>query len=289
MLLWSWVAFCLRAFVAALFITYACNKLLNLSDFATTIRRHRLIPDSLSDIAAKALSIVELGLGLLFLFNIFPLIAGVAISILLVVFSGILLRARFTPGLGIQDCGCSGASNRKTPIGNALLRNVLLISAIVVTMAVVSMHKNISLSLSPLIEAILLLCILGVMLCIRSGLFSSLLNVLNIETNNRDGRISTGRDGNRRAFIKWSIAGLIGLSTFLSMVPIASAANIAPCPDGSACACNAGDYEYDHCDDGMKVSPVYRFDYVQCCGKQSKGRVCESTTTQIGTVTCEGC
>lgn len=210
---------------------------------------------------------------------------------MLVVFSGILLRARFTPGLGIQDCGCSGASNRKTPIGNALLRNVLLISAIVVTMVVVSMHKNISLSLSPLIEAILLLCILGVMLCIRSGLFSSLLNVLNIETNNRDGRISTGRDGNRRSFIKWGIAGLIGLSTFLSMVPIASAANIAPCPYpgtiGGNCGCNPVSYTYDYCEEGFTVSPVYRVSRLYCCGE--KGPLCQSSEVQEGTVKCTGC
>jgi uncharacterized membrane protein YphA (DoxX/SURF4 family) len=289
MLLWSWVAFCLRVFVAAIFITYACSKLLNLSDFATTIRRHRLIPDSLSDIAAKALSVVELGLGLLFLFNIFPLIAGVAISILLVVFSGILLRARFTPGLGIQDCGCSGASNRKTPIGNALLRNVLLISASVVTMVAVGMHRNISLSLSSLIEVILLLCILAGILCIQSSLFSSLLNRLNVETISREeGRISTVREGNRRAFIKWSIAGLIGLSAFLNMTPIVSAAQYAPCEDGSSCGCNAISYSYDYCDEGYgyTVSPVYKTTRIYCCGNKN---VCESTTVQIGTVKCTGC
>jgi uncharacterized membrane protein YphA (DoxX/SURF4 family) len=260
MLLWSWVAFCLRAFVAALFITYACNKLLNLSDFATTIRRHHLIPDSLSDIAAKALSVVELGLGLLFLFNIFPLIAGVAISILLVVFSGILLRARFTPGLGIQDCGCSGTNKKKTPIGSALFRNVLLISASVVTMVTVSMHKNVSLSLSPLIEAILLLCIVAGIFCMRSGLFFSLSNLLNIEASNKDGRISTGRDGNRRSFIKWGVASLIGLSTFLNMTPIASAADISECPDGSDCGCGGDDYTYDRCEDGYTVLPVIQAD-----------------------------
>jgi uncharacterized membrane protein YphA (DoxX/SURF4 family) len=288
MLLSSWIMFCLRAFVATIFITYACSKLLNLSAFATTIRRHRLIPDSLSSIAAKVLSVVELALGLLFLFNIFPLIVGLAISILLVGLSGILLRARFTPGLGIQDCGCSGTNKKKTPIGSALFRNALLISASIVTMVVVGMHRNISLSLSPLIEAILLLCIVAGIFCMRSGLFSSLSNILNIETNNRDGRISTGRDGNRRSFIKWGVASLIGLSTFLSITPLASAAVIVPCDNGAACGCGGYSRIWNNCADIIGDSGTeYESFYTKCCDKTNQ--TCRYVTVELGYINCGGC
>jgi uncharacterized membrane protein YphA (DoxX/SURF4 family) len=292
MLLWNWIAFFLRAFVAALFITYACSKLLNLAEFATTIRRHRLIPDSFSGIAAKVLSVVELALGLLFLFNFFPLIVGLAISILLVVFSGILLRARFTPGLGIQDCGCSGVNKKKTPIGKALFRNVLLISASVVIIAVVGMHRNISLSLSPLIEVILLLCVLAGMLCIRSGWFSSLLSMLNVETTSREGRTSAGIEGNRRSFIKWGIAGFIGLSTFLNMTSSVSAATIDICPSGESCDCGpsgrggwSGDCEETYNCNGNwgNYVPITRFCVLYCCGS---GNPCEYYRTVVGTYYC---
>ena len=289
MLLWNWIAFFLRAFVAALFLLLMhaanCSISPNLPQLFAVIASFQI---SFSGIAAKVLSVVELALGLLFLFNIFPLIVGLAISILLVIFSGILLRARFMPDLGIQDCGCSGVNKKKTPIGKALFRNVLLISASVVIIAVVGMHRNISLSLSPLIEVILLVCILTGMLCIRIGLFSSLLNVLNVETITREGSTSTVTEGNRRSFIKWGIAGIIGLSAFLSVTPITSAALYTPCDSGE-CGCNPGEYEYDQCGDGMLTSDVFRIEYLQCCNPTSKVRVCENTTTKIGTVKCRGC
>jgi uncharacterized membrane protein YphA (DoxX/SURF4 family) len=288
MLLLSWVTFCLRAFVAALFITYACNKLLNLSNFAATIRRHRLIPDSLSGIAATILSLLELALGLLFLFNIFPLVVGLTIDILLVGFSGILLRAHFTPDLNIQGCGCSGANNWKTPIRNALSRNALLISAIVVTMIVAGMHKNTSLSLSPLIEGILLVCILAGILCTQSNLFSSLWNGLNTEELSQKGEISTVTGGGRRSFIKWGIAGLIGLSTFLSMAPIASAITVSPCESGAGCSCNRTSTEYDKCYTGVAVSPIYISYEWRCCDSTDRG--CSYISIQTTrTVQCTGC
>ena len=284
MLLWSWMAFFLRAFVAALFIIYACNKLLNLSNFAATIRRHRLIPDVLSSTAAKVLSVVELMLGLLFLFNIFPLIVGSAISILLVLFSGILLRARFTPGLNIQDCGCSGASNRKTPIGKALFRNALLIIASVVTIIPISMNRVVPSSSLTLIEGILLACILAGMFYIQTGSFSSQLNN---EATNGGGAISTGIEGNRRSFIKWGIAGLIGLSTFLSATPIASAAVIAECSDGSACGCGAYSYTWDTCDEGGDTGKEYESFVTKCCNKTNQP--CKVVNVYIGIINCGGC
>src|SRR5690348_10262806 len=100
----SLVTLCLRILVAAVFIAYAASKLQNPSSFAAVIRSHRLIPDTFSSFTAWTVIAVEMAVGVLFLFNVFPLFTGIAIGALLVLFSGVLLRARFTAQLAVKSC-----------------------------------------------------------------------------------------------------------------------------------------------------------------------------------------
>src|SRR5579884_138050 len=156
----SLVMLCLRVLVAAVFIAYAASKLHNPSSFAAVIRSHRLIPDALSSAAAWALIVVEMAVGLLFLFNVFPLLTGIAIGALLVLFSGVLLRARFTARLDVRSCGCSGVINQKATIGKALFRNVVLLCMLVPIVITTIASRSISPSPSPLIEAVIFICII---------------------------------------------------------------------------------------------------------------------------------
>src|SRR5579885_488747 len=183
----SLVMLCLRVLVAVVFIAYAASKLHNPSSFAAVIRSHRLIPNSLSSFAAWTLIVVEMAVGLLFLFNVFPLLTGIAIGALLVLFSGVLLRARFTAQLNVRSCGCSGAINQKATIGKALFRNAVL------------------------------LCMLAGVVCSQTQVLSAVLRLLQTKTarnQGEEGPVLTVRS-NRRSFLKRGVQ--LGVATIVGV------------------------------------------------------------------------
>jgi len=304
MIFLSWITLCLRLLVAAVFVTYACGKLRHPSQFAAVIRSHRLIPDTMSNAVAWGLTLLELVLGGLFLFNVFPLIIGIAIGVLLILFSAILLRARLTPRLNVTSCGCAGASNRKTSLEQALFRNLLLlcaIGAIVVTMSI--MHfPVVSLWLLLLIECILLVCIVFGAVGVQTRLFASLLRVCNIQLIRRQGGGTAVAimQRERRSFIKWSVqlgvAALVGAVVLWNgtadVLAVSPTVAIAPCPNNESCDCGpggsgpwSGDCEQSWNCTGHEGEfvPITWFCVVYCCGS---GNSCKYYRYQQGTVYC---
>src|SRR5579885_2730693 len=187
----SFVMLCLRVLVAAVFIAYAASKLHNPSSFAAVIRSHRLIPDALSSFVAWTLIVVEMAVGLLFLFNVFPLLSGIAIGTLLVSFSVVLLRARFTARLNVRSCGCSGVIDQKATIGKALLRNAVLLCMLVPIVAAAIAGRSISPSPSPLIEVAVLVCVLIGVVFLQTRLLSPILHSLQAKTTHNQGEESS--------------------------------------------------------------------------------------------------
>lgn len=298
----SWVVLCLRVLVAAVFIAYAASKLHNPSSFAAVIRSHRLIPDALSSAAAWTLIIVEMAVGLLFLFNVFPLLSGIAIGVLLLLFSGVLLRARFTAQLNVRSCGCSGAVDQKTTIGKALLRDALLLCMLIPIVITIIAGRSISPSSSPLIEVVALVCVLAGGVCsqVRSLIFAPQTNRIMVAQNRREVFSVSMLKSNRRSFLKRSaqfgVATILGVgflwdraSSVLASTPNAY---IGPCPNNESCDCGpggTGGWSGD-CEDSYncvghegQYVPIIRFCTVYCCGS---GQACEYYRYQAGTHYC---
>jgi hypothetical protein len=294
MVLLIWLPFCLRTFVAAVLIVYSCSKLQNLSHFAEVIRSHRLIPDSLSNPVALVLSLFELMLGLLFLFNVFPLLIGITISVLLLLFSSVLLRARIKAHLNIQNCGCSGVNNRGLTIEKALFRNCLLVGAVWTVIILGGMSRFISPILLFLIETALFMCILAGIHIIRNRSLPFILNRHSIGSRSCDGSTSAATGIKRRAFIKWGIATFIGISTLWNIPLQAFAYQRGNCPSGVACACDSAGMpgsdcwtHYDCNGHEGEVVPVYTTCETYCCDRSAG---CASRTYQSGEHDCStGC
>src|SRR5579875_3572502 len=291
MIFLSWITLCLRLLVAAVFVTYACGKLRHPSQFAAVIRSHRLIPDTMSNAVAWGLTLLELVLGGLFLFNVFPLIIGIAIGVLLILFSAILFRARLTPRLNVTSCGCAGASNRKTSLEQALFRNLLLlcaIGAIVVTMSI--MHSPVVSSwLLLLIECILLVCIVFGAVGVQTRLFASLLRVCNIQLIRRQGGGTAVAimQPERRSFIKWGVqlgvAALVGAVVLWNGTADVLAYKSEPCPSSESCDCGPGGSgpwsgnddceQYIECEGHAgQFVPIQLCCWIYCCGSGDECR-----------------
>jgi len=307
MIILSWVALCLRVLVAAIFIAYAVGKLRSPSSFAAAIRSHHLIPDSLSGIAAWILIVFEAALGLLLLFNVFPLIVGIAIGALLILFSGVLLRARFTPRLSIEDCGCSGSRSRKTTLGRALFRNALLVCVVAAVVITMSISRVIAPSLSILVEFAVLVCTLAGVICSQVQSLVSTRQAATIEAaqNRREGTSVSMLKNNRRSFIKWGVqfgvSAVIGVGFLWNRTSNVLAASptpnipIGPCPPNSACDCGpsgsggwSGDCErsWNCSGNAGKYVPITVFCVVYCCGHA--GESCEYYRYQDGEYLCPG-
>ena len=301
MILWSWITLCLRAFVATIFIAYAIGKMRRPSNFSAIIRGYRIIPDRMSDGVARVLPVVELGLGLLFLLNIFPFPVSIALGILLLLFSALLLRARFSPQINQRNCGCSGARNGRHTIGIALFRNTLLLSSVIVVVIAITAHKSFIPSPLPFIEPALLLCILAGVVCTQTQFLSSLLHTPKfeaIQTRGEDTSPSTTKS-NRRSFIKWGvqlgIAALIGVGGLWSSASKTFAVGAGSCPPGESCDCGpsghggwSGDCEttFDCTGNIGRYVPVTKFCIVYCCGSNPQG--CEFYRYLLGYHFCTG-
>lgn len=308
MIFLNWILLCLRTLVAAVFIAYALGKLRNPSAFAAIIRSHHLIPDTLSSISSWILIVLEGMLGMLFLFNIFPLAVGIVIGSLLMLFSGILLRSRLILRLNVEDCGCSGTRSRKTTLEKALFRNAVLICAVATIVATISTSKAAVPSQAILIEFAIFVCTLVGVICTHAQLLISTRRTVRIEAiRNRRERFSVSAvNSSRRSFIKWGVQ--FGVATILgvgflwdkaSNVLAASPNSVSePCPHDEACDCGPGGKgpwsgstgcsETFTCDghEGQYV-PLMEVCVVWCCGSNYE---CDVYEYQVGTVYCgPGC
>ncbi len=283
----SLVMLCLRVLVAVVFIAYAASKLHNPSSFAAVIRSHRLIPNSLSSFAAWTLIVVEMAVGLLFLFNVFPLLTGIAIGALLVLFSGVLLRARFTAQLNVRSCGCSGAINQKATIGKALFRNAVLLCMLVPVVVTAIVSGSAAPSLSLLIEVVILVCVLAGVVCSQTQVLSPVLRLLQTKTarnQGEEGPVLTVRS-NRRSFLKRGVQ--LGVATIVGVGILWNGTldvfAYYPCPSNESCDCGPGGKgqwsgssscsETWNCNghDGQEV-PIYEVCIIYCCGS---GQECD--------------
>lgn len=289
MIFLSWVALCFRLLVAAVFVTYACGKLRRPSQFAAVIRSHRLIPNALSGATAWGLTLLELVLGILFLFNVFPLIVGIAIGALLILFNAVLLRARLTPRLNVTGCGCSGTSNRKATLEKAFFRNLVLLCVVVAVVVTVGLRSTLSSSLLLYIECILLACILIGVVGSQTRLFSALLRAFNIQLVRRqdEGTSVAIMQGERRSFIKWGvqlgIAAIVGAGVLWTETSDVLAYNYEPCPSGEDCDCGAGGSgpwsgsddceQYIECEGHAgQLVPIQLCCWIYCCGSGDECR-----------------
>jgi uncharacterized membrane protein YphA (DoxX/SURF4 family) len=298
----SFVMLCLRVLVAAVFIAYAASKLHNPSSFAAVIRSHRLIPDSLSSFAAWTLIGVEMAVGLLFLFNVFPLLTGIAIGVLLLLFSGVLLRARFTNQLNVRSCGCSGVIDQKATIGRALLRNAVLLCMLVPIVITVIVSRSISSSSSLLIEVAILVLVLAGVVCSQTRLLSPILHSLQAKTTHNQGEESSvlAVRSNRRSFLKWGVQ--LGVATLIGVGALWSGTLDVfahyPCPNNEPCDCGPGgkgpwsgssscSETWDCIGHAGQYVPVTEVCIVYCCGS---GQECDVLDYQSGEIYCpEGC
>jgi uncharacterized membrane protein YphA (DoxX/SURF4 family)/thiol-disulfide isomerase/thioredoxin len=102
-------------------------KGLDLDQFARQIRQYGLLPDDAQLIHATAwfMVVVEIGLGAALLSNWRPKFTLSAVSLLLLIFIGVLFWAMVHGG--VSDCGCFGPAARRNP-KEALIEDVLLLS-----------------------------------------------------------------------------------------------------------------------------------------------------------------
>ncbi len=126
----DWLFLGLRAVLSGVFISYGLSKIQDTRAFALTIREYKVIPTVFNPFFAKIIPLAEIFLGILLLFGIVPVLITLALVLLLIAFSGVLLKTLLTTTSAIKDCGC-GSSLATSP-QKALVRNgVLLIFACV--------------------------------------------------------------------------------------------------------------------------------------------------------------
>lgn len=97
----------LRFFFALLLLASAAGKLLDIRGFAAVVGTYQVLPETLLLPAALALSLVELALGLAFLWGI-RLVAAALLTVLLHAGYVVWLGLAYLRGLHIANCGCFG-------------------------------------------------------------------------------------------------------------------------------------------------------------------------------------
>ena len=115
----------LRLAIAALFLFAAITKLVDPSSFAQQIANYQLTPWPATAVLSVFLPALELCVGISLLLGRWEGGALVWVAILLIIFSGALLRA-IVRGLSI-DCGCFGRSIENTGTLWPLIRNLALL------------------------------------------------------------------------------------------------------------------------------------------------------------------
>lgn len=128
---WRWALLALRVIIGGIFIYAAWLKLREPWQlFAMNIDSYRLLPLTMVEVVARTLPWFELAMGLMLVCGIWLRISSTAISLLLLVFFSLMVRA-YMSGMEI-NCGCFGTGE---PISwKTLLRDgSLLAAALLVT------------------------------------------------------------------------------------------------------------------------------------------------------------
>jgi putative oxidoreductase len=122
----------LRLSIAALLLYAGFVKVADRGAFAGQIDNYRLVEPTTATILAAYIPWLELVLGTALLFRRMYLASLLLATMLMLLFSVALARA-WHRGLDIA-CGCFGSTQITTATGAPLLRNVLILAALVVLM-----------------------------------------------------------------------------------------------------------------------------------------------------------
>lgn len=270
MLVMQLATFSLRAFVAVVFITYGISKLQNLPGFGSVIRKHQIIPDTLSPFMAATLPPLEIGLGLLFLFNISPILVGIAISATLALFTAILIRALLKPNLPVRNCGCSSSTKSTSSIKGALLRNAMLLiaaSAVAITNSKIALDMPFSI---VLLEVVVLSAI---------GIYAAVVQTGFLQRRGVYSQQNRGSEVARRSFLRLGVGVVLAsCAAFLVNRPEQAFA-YAGCP----CGCYPFCYDIQNCSGCPIEGPVYEECDYYCC---TNADYCDSTLKFIGYAVC---
>jgi len=131
----------LRVVLGAIFIYAAWLKLRDPWQlFAMSIDAYRILPLGAVELAAHVIPWLELAVGLLLISGFWLQISGTLVSLLLLTFFGLMVRA-YAKGMAI-DCGCFGPGEAIS--WKTLLRDGTLVAAalLVTTMAFVNRPKT---------------------------------------------------------------------------------------------------------------------------------------------------
>ena len=131
----------LRVVLGAIFIYAAWLKLRDPWQlFAMSIDAYRILPLGAVELAAHVIPWLELAVGLLLISGFWLRISGTLVSLLLLTFFGLMVRA-YAKGMAI-DCGCFGPGEAIS--WKTLLRDGTLVAAalLVTTMAFVNRPKT---------------------------------------------------------------------------------------------------------------------------------------------------
>ncbi len=111
--------------LGAIFIFAGLEKIKNPELFAIEIENYRLFPIALINIIAITLPFLELFTGILLLFGVFPKENAFVITLLLAIFTLMVLIA-IIRGLDI-NCGCFGTAHAEKVGAVKIIQNVILI------------------------------------------------------------------------------------------------------------------------------------------------------------------
>lgn len=117
----------LRLLLAVVFLYAAWSKVQHPHEFAISIRAYKVIPVSLSNLFALAMSWSELVAGALLLLGFYTRKAAAAVFVLLVTFT-IAIATVIVRGQ-VVDCGCFGPEGSSSTGPLLLVRNLALLVA----------------------------------------------------------------------------------------------------------------------------------------------------------------
>jgi uncharacterized membrane protein YphA (DoxX/SURF4 family) len=135
------LALVLRIALGCIFVYAAWLKLRDpWQIFAMSIDSYRILPLKAVELAAHVIPWLELAIGLLLVTGLWLRISGSVVSLLLLTFFALMVRA-YAKGMAI-DCGCFGPGEAIS--WKTLLRDGTLLAAalLVTTMAFLNRHKT---------------------------------------------------------------------------------------------------------------------------------------------------
>ncbi len=180
--------------------------------------------------------------------------------------------------------------NQKATIGRSLFRNVVLLCMLVPVVVAAIAGRSISLSLSPLIEVVILVCVLAGVVFSQTQLLAPVLHALQAKTARNQGEESSvlTMRSNRRSFLKWGVQ--LGIATIVGVgVLWRGTLDVFahyPCPNNESCDCGPGgkgpwsgssscSETWDCSGHAGQYVPIYEVCIIYCCGSGDECDVVE--------------